>query len=397
MKKHAGILTALFAAIVIWAAYMYSEQPRPIGMAFPLLGPASFNVPHRELPQRERQPIGRMIHPERMILSEAHVDDHSPDVLAYAHGTLTTAGKFFIGMASKAGNPYPPNELVVFGDPSRLDRYLLISLPHAGDVETMVRDPLHDKVYFNLSANHSLELYAMDIGRYAIAPILSTTTVDVGRKPAITTDGTYIYGITDTDPSTVFKVDIASGTLMTSIRGHIPDGHSAAIGTSGSTTELYFGGGMSDGFEKADAATLAPITKTDLGPCSMSDDMPYQGIDGQGGYVYVGCESVPEGRRIATHDLSVERFSLPGNSLGLFLYGPDIYNVAQDGLIDIFHGRDLRDLERYRILDASSTPMRSKGQSVEPNELFMDDSGRLYFTAWWGVPGLYRISTSTML
>ncbi|MDB5238893.1 MAG: hypothetical protein JWO00_228 [Candidatus Parcubacteria bacterium] len=308
-------------------------------------------------------------------------------------------GKFFVGMSNKSGNIYPPNQLTIFGDEDDISKPVIITLPEWGDIQTMVYDDMNDKVYIELSNNSALKLYVVNPHTYAIATILSTTTVDAGRKPAITTDGEYIYGITDTAPSTVYKVKISDGSLTVNTQGHVFYGHSAAIAKYGSaqgtTTELYFGGGMGNGFEKTNALTLAPISAIQVAPCAMSDDMPFVRTSGSGGYVYIGCEIVPYGLRIRTSDMRVERFSLPGASFGFFAFGTDIYNAAQDGHIDVFLNGDLRFLSRYKVTDEKS-PFDTKGQDLEVNELLREPStGKIYFTAWLGIPGLHEVATST--
>ena len=225
--------------------------------------------------------------------------------------------------------------------------------------------------------------------------VASSTTLDPGQKPAIVTDGTYVYGITNTSPSSVFKVDISNGAITVNAKGHISQGHSAAIGIYPGRTELYFGGGSGDQFEKVDAASLASLGTIDLAPCSLTDDMPFQKTDDQGGYVYVGCEIQPYGYRVHTADLSADRFLLPGFSFGLYVFGDDLYNAAQDGNIDVFPHQNLGILDRFHI--ASSSLIDAHNQDVEPNELFWSDATeRLYFTAWWGIPGLFAISTTTV-
>lgn len=342
--------------------------------------------------------MGPFMPPAAPSIVKAHYDGtarvtaESPGIFAYAHGTASADGKFFIGMADRSGNPFPSNQIIVMDDPENLSDYAIVSLPRAGDVETMAYDQRTDKVYFLLTGTSTLDLYALDPHAYGLSLIVSTTSIDAGPRPAIATDGLYVYGITDTDPSTVFKVDLSDGSLTTSSHGHIPHGHSVAIGIYPDSTELYFGGGMRNGFEKADAATLKPIAIADLAPCSLSDDSAFAPVDDRGGYVYVGCETVPEGRRIRTEDLSVTKFSLPGGSLGMFIFGNDLYNVAQDGAIDVFAGADIARIRRYRIADGIA-PLDTKGQDLEPNELFYSPmTGGIYFTAWWGVPGIYRIS-----
>lgn len=323
------------------------------------------------------------------------IKDASPAVFAYAHGTAAAGGKFVVGMANRSGNRFAYDELIVFTDPEHLDRFAIVTLPHVGDVETMVYDAANDKVHFLLTGNNDLELYTLDPHTLRISLVASSTALDVGRKPAIATDGTYVYGITDSDPSSVFKIRLADGTLTYTSKDHMPHGHSAAVGAYGSSTELYFGNRMNHGFEKDDAADLSVKGIINIGPCSESDDMPYMQTSSTGGYVYIGCEMEPYGYRISTSDMSAARFSLPGASLGMFIFGSDLYNAARDGTIDVFPHADLADMRRYRLTDQSLILDR-RGQDPELNELFYSPvTNSIYFTAWWGVPGLYRVATST--
>ena len=85
---------------------------------------------------------------------------------------------------------------------------------------------------------------------------------------------------------------------------------------------------------------------------------------------------------------------MPGESYGLFQFGGDLYNAARDGYIDVFPGDDIRAIRRFRVVGPA--PLRPDGRELQVNELFYADSTEsLYFTAWLGVPGLFRVSTTT--
>lgn len=324
----------------------------------------------------------------------ATVTNASPKTFAYAHGTTQAGDRFIVGTANRAGNPYASNKLYMFTDPRFVDRYVTMLLPHQGDIETMVYDDKGKKVYFLLTGLNDFELYSFDPSTLLVSLVASSTELNPGAKPAIVTDGTYVYGITNTTPSVIFKIKISDGAIASNSVGHISNGHSAAIGIYPNSTELYFGGGMSDQFEKVDASSLHSLGKVDLSPCSETDDMPYVQTSDTEGYVYVGCEIQPFGYRVRTSNLSADRFLLPGSSLGIFSFNGDLYNAAQDGNIDLFPQGNLNMLQRFHI--ASSSLIDAHNQEVEPNELFYSNiTDRLYFTAWWGIPGLFAISTST--
>ncbi len=295
-------------------------------------------------------------------------------------------GSIFIGMANKSGNPFPSNQIFVFTDPRDLTQLRILSVPRSGDIESMAYDGAHDRIYFTLSNVGSLDVYSLDPRSFQIGTVVSTTSIDLGPRSAIATDGAYIYGITNTDPSTVFKIRLSDFALTSSSAGHIPFGHSAAVGTFGSTTELYFGSGMSDRFEKADADTLTPLGTVQFPVCAMTDDMPFRKTDDVSGYVYVGCEKQPYGYRIDTHNMSLKRFDLPGYSYGLFIFGNDLYNAAADGHYDMFHSMNVDAIKRYYV-----------GSEIPLNELFyspINDS--ILFTAWWGIKGLFEVASSSM-
>jgi hypothetical protein len=347
---------------------------------------------------------GVVVHPESAAVADiltiptatftshkAVIADASPDLFAYPHGTAMAHGKIFIGMAAVHGNTYPTNQIVIFDELPRLDHTVRLSIPGQGDIQTMAYDDRTDKIYFIFSKDHRLDLYWLDPNTYSFASIVSTSSIDVGAKPAIVTDGAYVYGITNTDPSVVFKARISDGALISSSRGHINGGHSAAIGMNGSSTELYFGGGMSGMFEKDDATTLQPLGTKRMPGCVLTNDMPYDMIDAHGGYAYIGCETTPEGYRIRTADLDATRFPLPGDSFGLFIFGNDLYNASYDGHIDVFPGKDIGDLHRYYVTNGmkySDAP----GNELYLNQMFYELGTRsLYVTAWWGVKNLFRV------
>ena len=309
----------------------------------------------------------------------------SPQIFAYAHGTVMADKKIFIGLADRAGNPYPSNQIYIFSDLNDLNKFNVVSVPKNGDVESMVYDEKNDKIYFPLSDNDSLSIYRLDPQTYAISSVFSTTSIDIGAKPAIVTDGKYIYGITYNEPATVFKVSIDGSSFESNAAGHISKGHSAAIGIYSSTTELYFGGGEDNQFENVDGDSLDSLGITRFRDCFLTDDMPYKIVSAKYGYVYVGCEKMPYGYRVKTDDMSSVRFDLPGASFGLFIYNNDLYNAAQDGNFDIFKGLDISKIKRYYI-----------GQDIQLNELFVSDAGDVFFTGWWGVKGLLEVASTSL-
>ncbi len=361
----------------MWALFTGQPISQPIGPQKPI-------GPH--LPQgRPAQPVSQMPVVQKPPSIPVQIVGQSAEAFAYAHGTAQADGKIFIGMAARSGNPFVTNQLYVFTNPADLNEFRIISIQRTGDIESMVYDEKNDNIYFTLSNNGSLSIYRINPRTYFVSTVISTTSVDIGLKPAITTDGTYIYGISYTKPSTVFKVGVFGTSLVVSKTVHINNGHSAAIATNGSTTELYFGGGEEDGFEKVDAATLDSLGMINFPGCSLTDDMPYKD-----GYVYVGCERQPYGYRVKTDDLSFTQFALPGNSFGMNIFGNDLYNAAQDGNFDVFNDMDISNPQRYYV-----------GKDIQLNELFMTENtsstissstASLFFTGWWGVKGLFQVT-----
>ncbi|HEX7724889.1 MAG TPA: hypothetical protein VF438_04095 [Candidatus Paceibacterota bacterium] len=367
----AGVVLALFAARPVPADRLV-VHPQQAAVADILTIPTSTFTSHKG------------------VITEA-----SPDLFAYAHGTAMAHGKIFIGMAGVHGNTYPTNTILVFDDLTHLDHVTRLTIPGRGDIQTMVYDEATDMIYFMFSKNHRLDLYRLDPNTYAYSALISTSSVDVGMKPAITTGGGYVYGITQTDPATVFKVRIADGELSTHTTGHIKNGHSAAIGKNGSQIELYFGGGESSTFEKVDASTLDSVGIVKLPGCILTNDMPYQQTDANGGFVYIGCETTPEGYRIRTADLHTTRFPLPGQSFGLFIFGNDLYNGSYDGHVDVFPNMDIGNLHRYYLTNGMKFSL-APGNELYLNQMFYDPAtGGLYVTAWWGVKNLFKVSLGT--
>ena len=389
------IIVIIAGALLIWALFTGQPISQPIDPQVPY-GP---RLPQGRPAQPAAQPTVQKPPSTPVMISE-----QSPEIFAYAHGSVTVHGKIFIGMAARSGNPFSTNQLFVFTNPANLREFRIISIRRTGDIESMVYDEKNDKIYFTLSNNGSLEIYRIDPNTYFLSTVISTTSVNIGLKPAITTDGKYIYGISYTRPSTVFKVGIYGTPLMVSTIGHVTNGHSAAVATYGSTTEVYFGGGEDDGFEKVDGATLDTLGMTNFPGCSLTDDMPYMD-----GYVYVGCERQPYGYRIKTDDMSVTRFALPGNSFGMNIFGNDLYNAAQDGNFDIFPNMDIFSINRYYVgrdiqlnelfvvksdatvpqLTSSMSASSTEGNSIEPADVA---TSTLLFTGWWGVKGLFRVN-----
>ncbi len=391
----AALVVAIFGAYVFYSCERSPQAPVVFSTVLFVNQPGPLEGPVK--PMKRVQPV------KPKPFGYATVTAVSPAIFEYAHGTVVADGQFWIGMRDHDGNPFPTNEVIVFTDPSDLNEYKTITLPDKGSLESAIYDAKNDKVYFELADNRALDIYSIDPHTYAVSTVIATTSVDAGPKPAIVTDGSYIYGITNTDPSIVFKVRISDSRLTTDSRSHILNGHSAAIGIYGSSTELYFGGGIGHAFEKVDAATLSTIAEIMVHPCSITDDMPFSRIgsgasddpDAAGGYVYLGCEAEPYGERVRTSDMSVTQFSLPGESYGLFVFGDDLYNAARDGVIDFFPGGDISKLERYPAVGGPAS-LRPDGNEPQLNELFYSPAtASLYFTAWLGIPGLFKVATST--
>jgi hypothetical protein len=97
---------------------------------------------------------------------------------------------------------------------------------------------------------------------------------------------------------------------------------------------------------------------------------------------------------VRTNDLTYTKFDLPGSSFGMYIFGNDLYNAAQDGNYDVFANMDLSNPKRYFV-----------GQDIQLNELFMATTASstmastssvgtqsLLFTGWWGVKGLYEVA-----
>jgi hypothetical protein len=399
LQHHIRGISATILALIVGGFFIYHALFRP---APPVYGPAkpegvaTTPIPIPAKPREIVRTVLPAIQP-KVATGTANVIFRSPKVFAYAHGTVQADGRIFIGMAHAGTNPFATNQVVMFGDQD-IAHANFSTLPFTGDIETMVYDDKNDRIYFLLSGGAGgLHLYGLNPHTYDISTLASSTLVDVGRRPAIVTDGKYVYGITDTNPSAVFKVGVNGGELIVDQNGHIPRGHSAAIGIYATSTELYFGGGMSNGFEKTDAATLQAVAATKIEPCAMSDDVAFVKTSDTSGQLFLGCEVVPYGVKVDTADLSFERFSLPGAARGVFSYGSDLYNASQDGYIDVFPNGNLKDLRRYKVRD-DFAPLETNGQDLQPNEIFYSPiTNKLYLTAWLGVKGLYQVSTTSVV
>lgn len=374
MKKALEIIIPfLFIALIVAFLVAYTDH-RPVQ----LINSTTPYGPH--MPEKKSVPY-RAAAP-KVPSTSVQIFERSPEVFAYAHGSVVVDGKIFIGMAASSGNPFATNQLFVFTNPNNLKEFRIISIPRKGDIGSMVYDEKHRAIYFTLSDRGSLDIYRIDPTTYFISTVISTTSIDIGQKPAITTDGEYIYGITYTNPAKIFKVGIYGTPFVVSEVGHITNGHSANIGIYSSSTELYFGGGEADLFEKVNASDLSSLGILNFPGCSMTDDMPFQKVDEDGGYVYLGCEKKPIAIRVKTDDMTAKEFALPGKSFGMYIFNNDLYNAAQDGNYDIFKNMDISSIKRYYV-----------GQDIQLNELFVMDNVVL-FTGWWGIKGLYSVKSA---
>ena len=181
-------IIVIAGALLMWA--MFTGHP----VVGPLLGPEAIYGP--SLPQPQGSPPAQPSIPSPEAATRPpsiplSIIQSSPEIFEYAHGTVMADGKIFIGMAARSGNTMSTNQLFVFTNLNNLKQFLIFSIPRTGDIESMVYDEKNDCIYFTLSNNGSLSIYRINPKTFFISTVISTTSVDIGLKPAITTDGKY--------------------------------------------------------------------------------------------------------------------------------------------------------------------------------------------------------------
>lgn len=189
--------------------------------------------------------------------------------------------------------------------------------------------------------------------------------LSLGSSPGITSDGTYIYGVTY-DATTVkfFKILMSDGSLVASRTWTSATfGHSAHISDDGTK---FYATSYNGRIAKVNTSDLS-YTDVATGYTGITDDTELNGA-----YYYAATEVSPYVIiKLTTASMAYATTSAQ-QSYGLFGDGVDLYNMGAAGVISKYPLYDLTNEYRYSFNGLSPPPAI--------NELVKTDGGRYVFS-----------------
>jgi len=289
--------------------------------------------------------------------------------------SLITHGDYLY--AGERINDATPSEIarIIKYDMNTLAEVASYSVGANLDVETMAYDSINSRIYAVKQNAAQLEIISINPSTMAIDGSVHTyPAIVAGLSPAIVTDGTYIYGVTYTSPSTFFKITISSWTTSTTATWTSRErGHAAKISTragymycttlpSSSATDPYLA--------KVALSNLA-YTEVNLGTYVKKATDDFAMIDdGSEVYCVVGGEydvSGYNGVQVKTSNLSLTGFALK-TTYAVANFGNICYSTSIDGTIQAFNRYDLNNVYTYKL------------NGYYGNEAILNPQGRLFIT-----------------
>lgn len=287
--------------------------------------------------------------------------------------SLITHGDYLY--AGERINDATPSEIarIIKYDMNTLAEVASYSVGANIDVESMVYDSINSRIYAVRQNASQLEIMSINPSTMALDGSVHTyPSIVSGLSPAIVTDGTYIYGVTYTNPSTFFKINISTwASSATATWTSRERGHAAKINTrtgymycttipSSSATDPYLA--------KVALSNLA-YTEVNLGTYVKKATDDFAMIDdGLNVYCIVGGEydvAGYNGVQVKTSDLSLTGFALK-TTYAITSFGNVCYSTSIDGTIQAFNRYDLNNVYTYKL------------NGYYGNEAILNPQGRLF-------------------
>ncbi len=281
-------------------------------------------------------------------------NDDNTQLVSYSkliQGTIYTNGYFYgttVG-ASAQVTRFNPNDLSV-------------QVTTAFGTETNAAEitfATTTKLLYAIMGNGSI--YTVNPDSVAVSKVITNAWTD--NLHSITNDGSYLYAISFTSPTVVYKYDIstyslvASSTLTGLATGHNIKFDGTNLYATGSTTGAWVA--------KINPSTLA-FTSASMFCSTATDDMALLGD-----YLYIGCEDQLYFEKITKSTLAHNEYYVNDYSYGMYFDGKYLYNM----------GRQNKEIYRIdpttMIVDTITLPITT----TQPNEL-VSDGQRLFFTTW---------------
>jgi len=287
--------------------------------------------------------------------------------------SLITHGDYLY--AGERINDATPSEIarIIKYDMNTLAEVASYSMGANIDVESMAYDSINSRIYAVKQNASQLEIISINPSTMAIDGSVHTyPAIVAGLSPAIVTDGSYIYGVTYTSPSTFFKINLSTWVTSTTTTWTSRErGHAAKINTrtgymycttipSSSATDPYLA--------KVALSNLA-YTEVNLGTYVKKATDDFAMIDdGLNVYCIVGGEydvAGYNGVQVKTSDLSLTGFALK-TTYAITSFGNVCYSTSIDGTIQAFNRYDLNNVYTYKL------------NGYYGNEAILNPQGRLF-------------------
>lgn len=303
------------------------------------------------------------------VFKTTEVQNSGTSVFTRAHGNVQIGDKFYIGTRTA------PAKVVVFNNPANLSDYDSVTVTGITSFESMTYDSLHHRIYAIANtgvAPQNLRIYSINPDNiHDYIQVVNDASLEGSGAPAIVTDGTYLYGGTNTEDATIFKYRIADWSLVaTKIWPGASRVHGASLHIYHDRTEIYLS--TVDGF-----STIAKINGTDLSyqeyavgaGAAFTDDIAFRYLDESGGILYAVSEVSNKLYALDTRTMTMTSTTAPAG-YGVFIFNNTLYTLGINGYISTFTDFDFDSLKVFGF----------PGES--PNEFFLSSQGRTFFTHW---------------
>lgn len=246
-----------------------------------------------------------------------------------------------------------------------------IALGFSGGVPQCVFDSTTGLIYAVTGDNTELDIVSVNPSTNAVTTVIHTTSAHCDGACTIATDnqGTFIYGVTYTNPAVAFKVALSGGTLTTLSLASMVNGHSSQAVHYAGGTELYVTGTncYAAKINPASSMSLTSSLTVSSGSGNCTDDMAYKNTSSTDGNLYIGREGSGPGTIIDTSawTQSAMTDSSNANSYGMWYVNGDLWNTSQSQVI-----------EKWPLAATGSQPIIYPALPFlsEANELMYQDS-----------------------
>jgi hypothetical protein len=198
----------------------------------------------------------------------------------------------------------------------------------------------------------------------------------LGIQSSICTDGTYLYVVSETSPSSLFKINLSGSIISQSTWTGVNSGHNCFMDSNNPT---FFYVSSATGYVAKVSSSNLQYTQSFFGGVFTDDAAILNG------YLYLGRENVRNIVVINTSSFSSS--TVPADtSYGIFTDGINLYNTSNSGSVVYYPNANL------------TTPYRYYFPNKVPNELWITSGGKYIITDWYNSDVLWiRINTSSFI